>query len=521
MPKFFEIIDGLPADVQVSFSANPVMPGESTTLTADMTGVADDGSFTATLQTIAGGDTILSELYFNIVNNDFTALALEGPADGESGLGVLPEFSWTDLPQADVVNFQLSTTPFFAPDDIVEEAYNLTDSYYVPTVGLDENTVYCWRIQPGNECGLADFTLPATFQTRTVTCTPFVSSDVPKSISAIGTPTVSSVLPIISSGTISDINVSKLKGTHDALPHIAASLVSPSGTEVVLFSGICGNTQAFDLGLDDEAAFDVADNCPPINGIKYRPQNPLAAFKGENTLGEWTMNIKVINNDGQGGTFEAWGVEFCASIEPEHPFIVKNDTMPVPPLDTRTLYNIYLNVQDADDVADDLQFTIVVATKDGYIARDGVQLGVGDHFTMRDIHQERITYTNTNPDALFDFFTFIVQDDQGGFMGTPKFNIVIDPDAPVATNEALPDGVDLVIFPNPASNLLRLALTEPLDERAYLQITDLRGSVLWKQPETDLRTAVNIDVSDLPNGLYLLQLRTNSGAIARKFTVMR
>lgn len=520
-PVSFEIIDGLPADVQVSFSANPVMPGESTTLTADMTGVADDGSFTATLQTIAGGDTILSELYFNIVNNDFTALALEGPADGESGLGVLPEFSWTDLPQADVVNFQLSTTPFFAPDDIVEEAYNLTDSYYVPTVGLDENTVYYWRIQPGNECGLADFTLPATFQTRTVTCTPFVSSDVPKSISAIGTPTVSSVLPIISSGTISDINVSKLKGTHDALPHIAASLVSPSGTEVVLFSGICGNTQAFDLGLDDEAAFDVADNCPPINGIKYRPQNPLAAFKGENTLGEWTMNIKVINNDGQGGTFEAWGVEFCASIEPEHPFIVKNDTMPVPPLDTRTLYNIYLNVQDADDVADDLQFTIVVATKDGYIARDGVQLGVGDHFTMRDIHQERITYTNTNPDALFDFFTFIVQDDQGGFMGTPKFNIVIDPDAPVATNEALPDGVDLVIFPNPASNLLRLALTEPLDERAYLQITDLRGSVLWKQPETDLRTAVNIDVSDLPNGLYLLQLRTNSGAIARKFTVMR
>lgn len=519
-PVHFEIIGGLPSNVQVSFSKNPVMPGESTQLSADMTSVSDDGSFTATLRTIAGSDTILSNLFFNIVNNDFTALALETPHDGESGLGVLPEFTWTDLPQADKMNFQLSTTPFFPPEDIVEEAFNLTDPYFVPSVGLEENTVYYWRLQPGNECGLSDYTLPATFQTRTVSCTPYISSDVPKPISSIGTPTVSSVLPIISSGIISDINVSKLKGNHDALPHIAATLVSPQGTEVVLFSGICGNTQVFDLGLDDEAAFDVANNCPPINGIKYRPQNPLAAFKGENTLGEWTMNIKVINNDGQGGTFEAWGVEFCASLDPQHPFLVKNDTLPVPPLDTRTIYNIFLNVQDPDNVADDLQFTLVVETQHGYLSRDGVPLNIGDHFTMRDIHQERIRYTNTNPDALYDFFTFIVQDGQGGFLGTPKFNIIIDPNAPVAANEALPADVAMVLFPNPASQQLMLALTKPIEETAYLQIADLRGSVLWQQPNADLRTAHIIDVGHLPNGLYLMQLRTTNGTVAKKFTVM-
>lgn len=516
-PIQFEVIDGLPAGVDVSFSANPVMPGEATTLSFDMTGVAADGEFVVTMAAISGTDTTYSELYFNIVYTDFSTLALESPQDGETGLGVLPEFSWTDLPQVDYLNFQLATSPTFEPASIVEEAFDITDHFYVPTQGLQENTVYFWRLQPGNECGLSTYTLPASFQTRTVSCTAYNSTDVPKSISAIGTPTVSSVLPILTNGVISDVNVTRLKGNHDALPHIAASLVSPQGTEVVLFSGICGNTQLFDLGLDDEAAFDI--KCPPVNGIRYRPQNPLAAFKGESTLGEWIMNIKVIDNAGQGGTFQAWGIEFCASVEPQHPFIVRNDTMPIRPLETRTLYSLYLTVQDPDNPADDLTFTIVRETNQGYLSKDGVPLATGDKFTMRDIYQDRITYTNTNEDAQHDFFTFIVQDGAGGFLGTPRFNILIDPEAPLATGEALPQGVEVMLFPNPAAHTLHVALSTPQEELATATVTDLQGRIVWRR-SVDLRNAIRIDTGQFPEGLYVFQLQTAKGVTGKKFAVI-
>ncbi|MFQ5446540.1 MAG: cadherin-like domain-containing protein, partial [Saprospiraceae bacterium] len=517
-PVEFEVADGLPAAVGVDFSVNPVNPGESTIMTLDMASVVADGLFEVQLRAVAGTDTAYETLYFNVVYSDFTQLALEVPTDGESSLSLLPDFSWTDLPQADLYDFQLSTSPNFEQDSIVDEAFNLQDAFYVPDVALHESTIYYWRVRPSNECGKADFTGAHTFQTYITECSPFNSIDVPLNISGIGLPTVESVMPIISSGIISDMNVSKLKGNHDALPYIEASLTSPQGTEVVLFSGICGNVSIFDLALDDEAPFEI--ECPPIGGLKYRPQNPLAAFIGENTLGNWTMKIKVIDTDGQGGTLEAWGVEFCASVTPNNPFLVNHDTLLVPPNDTRTIHNFQLSVQDMDNVSEELQFTIVSETAFGYVARDGEPLGVGGHFTMGDIHHERITYTNTNPDELYDNFTFIVEDGTGGWLGTPQYNIKMDPDAPVATIEE-ENANGLKIFPNPASSVLNMAFRQPLTDDATITVSDVQGRVISKEVLRQAQDAFILHLDGFADGIYIVNVRTADGVFARKFVVQR
>jgi reprolysin-like metallo-peptidase family M12B/cadherin-like protein/type IX secretion system substrate protein/proprotein convertase P-domain-containing protein len=513
-----EVVDGLPAGVTVTFSQNPVPPGESTTMTLDMASVVDDGLFTVQLRAIAGADTAYETLYFNVVYSDFTQLTLDTPADGEASLSLLPDFSWMDLPQADLYDFQLSTSPGFEEEFIIDEAFNLFDAFYVPDVALTESTIYYWRIRPSNECGKAGFTAAHTFQTYIIQCAPFNGNDVPLNISPVGLPTVESVMPIISSGVISDMNVSKLKGNHDALPYIEASLTSPQGTEVVLFSGICGNVSAFDMALDDEAPFEI--NCPPLNGLKFKPQNPLAAFIGENTLGDWTMKIKVIDTDGQGGTLNAWGLEFCASITPNNPFLVNNDTLLVPPNDTRIIHNIHLSVQDMDNAASELQFTIVHETAYGYVAREGVPLGIGDHFTMSDIYAYKMTYTNTDPDELYDDFTFIVEDGTGGWLGTPKYNIKMDPDAPVAVDEK-DYANSLQLFPNPAANVLNVAFQQPLINEATIVVTDVHGRKVTSQVAPQSQDVFTVRLDGFADGVYILTVRTAEGVFARKFVVQK
>lgn len=518
MPVQMEILGGLPADASASFSVNPVAPGQSTTINFDFGSSIADGNYEVELRAIAGEDTVLRTLYLNLVYSDFSALELTGPTDGQSSLGLLPTFNWSNLIQADGYDFQLATSPTFEASTIVDEAFNLVQPTYVPTVALIESTIYYWRVRPFNQCLEGDFATAKTFQTFTVSCAPYNSIDVPKNISNIGLPVVESVLPILQAGIISDINVTQLKGEHDALADIEVLLTSPQGTEVTLFSQICGNVIKFDFGLNDESPFVI--DCPPLNGLAYKPEEPLSTFIGENTLGEWKLTLKVVDNAGQGGFLEKWGIEFCASITPNSPFMVNNDTIYVKPLETRLIHNFELAVEDSDNPGNELQFTIVDETDEGYLSKNGVKLELGDHFTMTDIHLKNITYTNTNPDAVYDFFTFVVEDGTGGWLGTPRMNIVIDENATTGTGE-IDFAEGILVAPNPASNRLNVSFTAPLTNDGQLAIADVQGRTLAQQKLASGTQRLELDLSSLTNGVYFLAVNNGEGVFTKKFVVSK
>lgn len=514
----FDVISGLPAGVTVDFSGNPVTPGSTITATFDMNGVAADGIFEVVVRAVAGTDTTYRTLFFNVVYSNFSDLAILSPTDGQSSLGLLPVFTWTDLPQADLYDFQLATSPDFEASTIIDEAFGLTEATYTPTVALTESNVYFWRIRPSNECGMADYITPKAFQTFTVECSPFISPDVPKNISGVGLPVVQSVLTILQNGVISDLNVSQLKGQHDALLDIEVSLISPAGTEVLLFSQICGNVSQFNFGLNDESPFVIA--CPPLNGFAYKSEQPLANFIGENTVGDWTLKLAVVDAAGQGGTLEKWSIEFCASITPNSPFLVHNDTIYVKPLETRLIHNFELAVEDTDNPGNELQFTIADETDFGYVSRNGVQLGIGDHFTMTDIHLQKIAYTNTDPDAVYDFFTFIVEDGTGGWLGTPRLNIVIDENAVTGVEEP-GFASSILLFPNPANNLLNVSFLQPVSGEAEAVVTDVQGRLVAQQAIGQDARQLKIGLAGFADGVYFLTVSTPDGVFAKKFVVQK
>jgi subtilisin-like proprotein convertase family protein len=515
-PIELSVIGGLPAGVDVTFSLNPVAPGQTSELQLDMGDVTADGFFEMILQAVAGTDTIYRTLFANVVYSDFSALQLQAPFDGQSSLGLLPAFSWTDLPQADRYDFQLASHPGFQSGSIIDEAFGLTEATFIPSVALVESKIYYWRVRPSNECGTAEYTSPVAFQTRTVACETFPSNDIPKPISSIGLPVINSKLPILQNGVISDINVSKIKGNHDALLDLEASLISPAGTEVVLFSEVCGNTALFDLALNDESPFEI--QCPPLSGLAYKPQEPLANFIGENTLGEWTLRVAVVNPLGQGGSLEQWSLQFCASVTPKSPYLVNNDTLYVKPLAMQVIYNSDLAVADEDNSGSQLKFRIVDPVSHGYLSREGVQLSVNDQFSMLDIHQGKISYTNTNGDAVYDFFTFIVEDGTGGWTGTPTFHIVIDEDAVTGLFESQ-SAQGLFLFPNPADEEVQLLLEQPVEVETRVWVSDMQGRRVREAVMAAGQDQLLLGLGGLPSGIYFVSVRTDAGLVTRRFVV--
>ena len=121
------------------------------------------------------------------------------------------------------------------------------------------------------------------------------------------------------SGAISDINIPIFTGSYQPVNSIELTLISPQGTRVLLFDGNCGNTLNFNLGFDDDAPSEIA--CPPDDGIVNQPAEALSAFNGEDTQGDWVMEMKVTEvGFGGGGSLDSWEIEFCASSIPNAPF---------------------------------------------------------------------------------------------------------------------------------------------------------------------------------------------------------
>lgn len=161
-----------------------------------------------------------------------------------------------------------------------------------------------------------------------ISCAVYTSTDVPKTISTSGTPSVSSILNVAVSGAIADVNVLNLNGTHTYMSDLDFNLISPLGTEVQIMASSCGSTDNFNLNLDDAAAGTWP--CPPVGGGTYQPSNPLSTFNGQNSGGTWTLRIDD-NANLDGGSLNGWGLEICVEGSGPTP-----TNTPVPPTPTNT-----------------------------------------------------------------------------------------------------------------------------------------------------------------------------------------
>lgn len=507
-----------PAGIGASFNPTTVTAGQSSTLTLNTSGV-QPGEYNITLlATSPGLPDQTRSLVVTIVDTDLSGINATAPVDGAASQGTLPSFAWTDLPNATNYEIQIATDPGFT--QIVDSNSDLNLAEYTPSITLEDGTVYYWRVRGINPCGTGSFGDPFSFRTIQQTCITKASAGDQNGIiiPSAGLPSISSKINIPQAGIISDVNITKVKGNHTTIRYIEMRLKGPDNTSVVLLSGPSCNGSNFDCKFSDQTLLELV-NCPQTN-VEYKPVGTLSDFNGKNSQGDWTMELEVIDSDGEGGKLDNWEMEVCAGLSSANPVVIKNDTLGVPPAGTNRIYLPNLVVTDADNLPAELEFTIVTNTAHGQVKLGNQVLGVGGHFTMQDIINNSLTYTNTNAAALFDYFTFSVNDGEGGYTGTPRFNLKMDADAEIIDGvNILGANAEIFLHPNPASDVLNVVLGNSVGKAMSATLLDVQGRLVPTTVEGIGSQNLQINVGNVLPGLYLLHVNTGNGIAIKKVVI--
>ncbi len=501
---------GLPAGASATFSPNPVAPGSSSTLSITFAAGTPETTTDVTITGTSGSTSVSTVITQTFVSNDFSALVLQQPADGAVGVAQSPTLTWTGAPDADRYEIQVATNPSFEPGTIKASNSSLTAASYTITTILEKSTAYYWRIRPVNECNNAPWTEAFSFNTLVESCNVLVANDLPKNISANSAPTVESKITVGVGGTLSDVNIKSVQGNHQFFKDLEARLISPAGTDVLLFKDKCGGFSGnFNFGFDDNAISPFA--CPPPNnGLVAKPTEVLSAFNGQNADGIWTLRIKD-NVIGSGGSLTGFQLELCSSAAANAPIIVTNEVLNLDSGNNAGIGSDLLKAQDANNTAEQLTFTLVTVPRGGVLQSSNQgELKLGSQFTQSDIDNNRIRYYHYGGIAIDDF-RFTVTDGQGGFT-SGKFLINI---GMVATSTPQ-NNLRFELAPNPASESVQVSFGEALGTDTRILLYNSTGQQLRRWVLGGGTTSMVLQVGDLPKGIYAVSVENAKGTGVKK-----
>ena len=301
-------VSGNPAGSTVTFTPNTINATGVVTLTLGNLDAVAGGDYQIIVSATSGAITKTVPFYLSLGINP---VVLTSPVNNANGQNTSLNLNWDINPNATSYDVQVATDNTFTT--IVSSGNATTNSYSVS--GLSQGTSYFWRVLPKNATCTGVFGSPFRFTTGTISCASTSSPNVPVAISSSGTPTITSTLNIPSGGTIADVNIT-MNVTHTWINDLTATLTSPLGTVVQLFSRECNpNTSVNNVvaTFDDSGVAIVCGNNPGISGTVI-PRESLSAFNGQSSTGTWTLTISdAFNQDG--GSLNSWSLNVC-TVQP-------------------------------------------------------------------------------------------------------------------------------------------------------------------------------------------------------------
>jgi subtilisin-like proprotein convertase family protein len=302
---------GNPAGTTVTFSPTSIAANGNVTMTISNTAGITPGFYSIIVTATSGAVNKTVPFYLELLNSNFAASSLISPVNNSVGQGVSLNLTWVADPIATSYDVQVASDLAFT--NIFSTGNSITNSYAI--AGLAEGTTYFWRIKPKNSGCSSVFSAENKFTTGVVSCPGSTSSaNVPLTIGTTANVTINSTLNIPVGGVISDVNIT-MNLTHTWINDLTATLISPSGTQVQLFTQPCTNNdiQNISATFDDSGSNIVCGTNPGITGVVKSTQL-LSAFNGQNSTGIWTLRIlDGFNQDG--GSLNNWSINIC-TIQP-------------------------------------------------------------------------------------------------------------------------------------------------------------------------------------------------------------
>jgi subtilisin-like proprotein convertase family protein len=511
-PISFSVDTGnLPEGVTAEFSEEILIPGNSGSLTVDLSNVRYSGPLEFTVIAVAEGqDTARRIILLDVTDNDYSDLATTSPEEGTTGIILATTFNWTEAVNADTYEIEIATSPTFSETSLFERADGLTASTYLPAEFFDANTLYFWRIRPTNVCGVGEWTDPNSFRTVNSSCTPYATVD-DVALPGSGPAYVRiSTLFIEESGAISDVNLPNVNVRYNFVSKLTLTLTSPAGTRVVLYEEKCFSTNRLDLGFDDDAPVEVA--CPPDDERVFIPKGALADFNGEDIFGEWVLEVGVSETGNGAGSIVSWDIEFCADVNASALSRINNTATEVPPLERAVIQKQKLSAtSDAYD-SGSVTYTLTSLPAAGRLLLHGNELVVGGTFRQADINGLGLYYENTDADADTDDFGYVITTPDGAYLAGAYHDILIFEGAVVSNRNVNAIDAGLKVFPNPVANDLSIRWEVAINRNITVELFDMNGRLLQSRSVAGAAKAATLNTSALPAGVYLLRV---DGAVRR------
>lgn len=372
--------------------------------------------------------------------------------------------------------------------------------------------------------------------------------------------------------SITDLNVN-VNISHGWVGDVRVSIKSPMGTTATIIdrpgrttSGYGCSGSGISATLDDEAATPVENECsssvPTING-SFIPNNPLAVFDGESTMGIW--ELKVVDSDfGYSGVLNSWGIEYSHEITAPTLNIILDDTgnatinaddllfsasvdcgsftvLAGDPLATTLSFScsdigslsIPIEVTNANGVAsicmalvtvqDIAPPTLTCPIDQVHNPDAGNSYTVPDYFatgeaTATDNCTSPIIVTTQNPAAgsMLENGVYVVTltaQDESGNISSCTFELTVDDLVGVEDHIANLNSIQM--FPNPTKGVFQITKPQQLS-LDDLKIYDLRGRLI---KTIDLRTMElekSIDVSEMASSIYFITIQGRDGQITKR-----
>lgn len=494
-----EII-GLPSEASFQSEPSGINPGDLAELDIDW-GTSPEGVYDLEVVLIANAaDTIYMPIRSEIVTNNFEDLKGLLPEANAENVAQSTQFRWSKSDDANSYRIELAETPDFESSSILlSEGLGDVDQFNISEL-LPPNTLIYWRVVPINSCGEGTPSPVQVFQTVQLDCRSFTSVDVPKVINAAGDGLTTSRLQIFESGSIANINVNRLRGTHQFVGDITAELKSPEGTRITLFENRCFNSTDFNLSLNDAASSEVI--CPLNQRRTHRPKDSLSTLNGEELSGDWEIII-TDQTPGTSGQLQGWGLEVCGSINVQKPSL-SLDTVYVSSGGTQFIRPQNLRAEKPGNNEWDLLYTVVEAPKQGVVKHGESTIKPGSEFFQYAVNSYHLVYEHEGTSDELDFFSVVLTDKDGGWVGIDTVYIKVDE----VLSDETPTKREWNVFPNPARDFVNVSL--PSRPRSGdLHLVNMFGQVV-ERIQLNGSPLYSIPTYDLPKGMYHLQIITES-----------
>jgi len=142
--------NNLPANALASYTSNPVIPGNTTTLTISNTANVAVGQHLFELEANSTSGMKTNDLELNVFDAIPSSANLTAPADTSTNVDVMPTLTWDAVTQAGSYVVEIDDDSDFS--SIVYSATVDTNSHDVDQE-LNTSTTYYWRVRTINACG--------------------------------------------------------------------------------------------------------------------------------------------------------------------------------------------------------------------------------------------------------------------------------------------------------------------------------------------------------------------------------